>query len=82
MLLQFKDTKMGNAQFRYHQKYGSTECVNGWWRLTPMVMNPLCTTVGGLNQFLDDVVLDVKWTHRDDLKNIYGTNAQGYASIT
>ena len=61
---------------------GSTECVNGWLGLTPMVMNPLFTTVGGLEQFTDDVVLDVNWTHWDDLKNIYGTDARGYAPST
>jgi len=61
---------------------GSTECVNGWIGLTPLVMNPLYTDVSGLDQFPDDVVLDVKWTHWDDLKNIYGTDANGYAPST
>ena len=61
---------------------GSTECVNGWLGLTPLVMNPLFTDVSGLEQFSDEVVLDVKWTHWDDLKNIYGTDKYGYAPST
>lgn len=61
---------------------GSTECVNGWLGLTPLVMNPLFTDVEGLDQFPDAVVLDVKWTHWDDLKNIYGVDKNGYAPST
>ena len=61
---------------------GSTECVNGWLGLTPLAMNPLFTDVGGLDQFPDDVVLAVKWTHWDDLKNIYGVDENGYAPST
>jgi len=63
-------------------KLGSTECVNGWLGLTPLAMNPLFTDVGGLDQFPDDVVLAVKWTHWDDLKNIYGVDENGYAPST
>jgi hypothetical protein len=61
---------------------GSTECVNGWLGLTPLAMNPLFTDVDDLDQFPDDVVLAVKWTHWDDLKNIYGTDEEGYAPST
>ncbi len=61
---------------------GSTECVNGWLGLTPLAMNPLFTDVDDLDQFPDDVVLGVKWTHWDDLKNIVGTDAQGYPPST
>ena len=63
-------------------KLGSTECVNGWLGLTPLAMNPLFTDVDDLDQFPDDVVLAVKWTHWDDLKNIYGTDEEGYAPST
>lgn len=58
---------------------GSTECVNGWFGLTPLVLNPLFTDVGDLDQFPDDVVLGVKWNHWNDLKNIYGVDENGYA---
>lgn len=61
---------------------GSTECVNGWLGLTPLVMNPLFTDVGGLEQFPDQDVLDVNWTHWGDLENIYGTDKNGYAPST
>ncbi|RLF02327.1 MAG: hypothetical protein DRJ64_09485 [Thermoprotei archaeon] len=61
---------------------GSTECVEGWLGLLPLVINPLFTNVVGLEQLPDDVVTDVKWTHWDDLKNIYGENEQGYAPNT
>ena len=61
---------------------GSTEAVNGWLGLTPLVMNPLFTDVSDLEQFPDDVVLSVKWTHWDDLKNIYGIDYNGYAPST
>ena len=58
---------------------GSTECVNGWFGLTPLAMNPLFTDVGGLDQFPDDVVSGVKWNHWNDLKNIYGVDENGYS---
>lgn len=61
---------------------GSTECVNGWLGLTPLVMNPLFTDVGGLEQFPDEDVLDVNWTHWGDLENIYGTDENGDAPST
>lgn len=61
---------------------GSTECVNGWLGLTPLVMNPLFTDVSDLDQFPDDVVLATNWTHWDDLKNIYGVDENGYAPST
>jgi len=58
---------------------GNTECVNGWFGLTPLALNPLYTDVSSLNQFPDDVVLGVKWNHWNDLKNIYGVDENGYA---
>lgn len=61
---------------------GCTECVNGWLGLTPLVMNPLFTDVEGLDQFPDDEVKEVEWTHWDDLKNIYGVDENGYAPST
>ncbi|MGM0611820.1 MAG: DUF6351 family protein [Thermodesulfobacteriota bacterium] len=61
---------------------GSTECVNGWLGLTPLVMNPLFTDVSELEQIPDEVVEAVKWTHWDDLKNIYGVDENGYAPST
>ncbi|MFH1134586.1 MAG: DUF6351 family protein [Pseudomonadota bacterium] len=64
------------------QYTGSTECVNGWLGLTPLVMNPLWTNVEGLDALPPETVAAVKWTHWNDLANIYGVDAQGYAPFT
>lgn len=61
---------------------GSTECINGWIGLTPLCMNPLWTDVEGLDKLPPDVVAKVKWTHWDDLVNIYGLDEHGYARNT
>ena len=64
------------------QYTGSTECINGWLGLTPLVMNPLWTNVEGLDALPPETVAAVKWTHWNDLANIYGVDADGYAPIT
>jgi hypothetical protein len=59
---------------------GSSECVNGWRGLTPLALNPLFGTAGAGSEFYDPAVLAaVKWTHWDDLRNVYGVDADGYA---
>jgi hypothetical protein len=59
---------------------GSSECVNGWRGLTPLALNPLFGTAGAGTEFYDPAVIAaVKWTHWDDLRNIYGVDADGYA---
>jgi hypothetical protein len=66
---------------------GSSECIKGWFTAAPGVLNPrfqdprffqLASTLYGwdLAKFAD-----VKWTHWNDLANIYGTDAEGYAPI-
>jgi hypothetical protein len=61
---------------------GSTECVNGWRGLTPLALNPLFGSAGAGSEFYDPAVLAaVKWTHWDDLRNIYGVDADGYAKV-
>jgi hypothetical protein len=63
---------------------GSTECINGWLGLTPMVMNPLWTDVD-YSHLPPDVAAEfdaVKWTHWNDLENIYGVDKNGYAPST
>ena len=63
---------------------GSTECVNGWLGLTPLAMNPLWTDVG-YDHLPPDVAAEfdaVKWTHWNDLENIYGVDEEGYAPFT
>jgi hypothetical protein len=54
---------------------GSTECVEGWLGLLPLCINPLWTSNEGLLELPADVrepYLKTKWTHWNDLENIYG----------
>jgi hypothetical protein len=57
---------------------GMTECIPAWRGLTPLVMNPLFGQVSNQSQMQPPGVMDqVDWTHYDDLRNIYGIDAQG-----
>ncbi len=59
---------------------GSTEMVNGWIGLTPLCLNPLWGAVSGANLWYPQAqVQAVKWTHPDDLVNIFGLDENGYA---
>jgi len=59
---------------------GSTEMVNGWLGLTPMCLNPLWHSVSGVNLWYPQAeVAATKWTHADDLVNIFGVDDYGYA---
>ena len=61
---------------------GNTECINGWRGLTPLALNPLFGTAGSGSEFYDPAVIAaIKWTHWDDLRNIYGVDADGYAKV-
>lgn len=65
---------------------GSTECVNGWRGAIPTVLNPTYKdprydSVAAGYRYPADVFANVKWTHWNDLANIYGTDRQGYAPI-
>jgi len=63
---------------------GSTECIEGWLGLTPLAMNPLWTTTD-YSHLPPDVAAEfdeVKWTHWNDLENIYGVDEDGYAPYT
>jgi hypothetical protein len=57
---------------------GSTECINGWRGLSPLALNPNFGTAPGITPAQQ---ASVKWTHWDDLVNIYGTDATGYARV-
>jgi hypothetical protein len=62
---------------------GSTECINGWRGLTPLAMNPLFGSAGSEQALYDPAVMAaVKWTHWDDLRNVYGVDAFGYGRST
>jgi hypothetical protein len=61
---------------------GSTECVRGWRGLTPLALNPHFGTAGAGSEFYDPAVLAaVKWTHWDDLRNVYGVGPNGFARV-
>ena len=65
---------------------GTTECINGWRMAMPTVLNPLYRDrrfdLGARAYGYPDGVLDrVKWTHWNDLADIYGVDAHGYAPI-
>lgn len=66
---------------------GSTECINGWFTALPTVLNPLYKDArydqaARFYRYPDDVFANVKWTHWNDLANIYGTDSRGYAPIS
>jgi hypothetical protein len=58
---------------------GSSECVNAWRGLSPLVLNPHFGTAPGIS--LPDQI-STEWTHFGDAINIYGTAADGYAAST
>jgi hypothetical protein len=75
----------GNAAFPnpYTGQPGSDECVNGWRGLTPLAMNPLFGTAGAGTERMDPAVMaNVKWTHWEDLRNVYGVGPDGWARQT
>jgi Tannase-like family of unknown function (DUF6351) len=63
---------------------GSDECVNGWRGLTPLMLNPNFGSAGSNQSLMEPagVMNTVKWTHYDDLRNIYGVKPDGYARAT
>jgi Tannase-like family of unknown function (DUF6351) len=64
---------------------GTTECVEGWRGLSPLVLNPLFhpAVVGAGLDRMDQAVMNAEhWTHWEDLRNIYGVGANGYARQT
>ena len=61
---------------------GNTECINGWRGLTPLALNPLFGTAGSGAEFYNPAeIAAIKWTHWDDLRNVYGVDADGYAKV-
>ncbi|MBT9524488.1 MAG: hypothetical protein IV105_04450 [Rhizobacter sp.] len=67
----------------YSTAVGSSECVPAWRGLTPLAMNPWYGQAP--NQQLYEPQSDIaaiRWTHYDDLRNIYGVDASGAARPT
>ncbi len=66
---------------------GSTECINSWLSAMPTVLNPVYKdprfdVAARFYRYPPDVFENVKWTHWNDLANIYGTDSNGYAPIS
>jgi hypothetical protein len=67
----------------YSTAVGTTECVPAWRGLTPLAMNPLYGQAP--NQQLWEPfsdILSIRWTHYDDLRNVYGIDSTGAARVT
>lgn len=67
----------------YSTAIGSTECVPAWRGLTPLAMNPLYGQASN-SQFYEPQsdIAAIRWTHYDDLRNVYGIDATGAARVT
>ena len=66
---------------------GSSECINGWRGLTPLVVNPRWAPQEyfdalRLYRYPASVIAAVKWDHWDELGNIYPKGPDGYAYNT
>ncbi len=67
----------------YSSAVGTTECVPAWRGLTPLAMNPHYGQAP--NQQLYEPQSDIaaiRWTHYDDLRNVYGVDETGAARPT
>ncbi len=63
---------------------GSSECIEGWFFGEPLVMNPRFTDPQYLAalaayRYPAPVVEAIRWTHWNDLENVYGVDAEGFA---
>lgn len=66
---------------------GSSECINGWRELLQGVHNPKATSTDyfealELYRYPAEVINNIKWTHWDDLGNIYPKDENGIAYNT
>lgn len=66
----------------YSSAPGSNECIPAWRGLTPLSMNPHYGQVREQDKMHPPGIMDdVKWTHYDDLRNIYGVDERGWARV-
>ncbi|MBS0305872.1 MAG: hypothetical protein JSR43_10925 [Proteobacteria bacterium] len=67
----------------YSTAVGTTECVPAWRGLTPLAMNPWYGEAPN-QQFWapQSDIAAIRWTHYDDLRNVYGVDATGAARPT
>lgn len=67
----------------YSTAIGSTECVKSWRGLSPLAMNPWYGQAAN-SQFYEpqSAIAAIRWTHYDDLRNVYGVDGSGAARPT
>jgi hypothetical protein len=71
------------TQLGYSTAVGSTECVPAWRGLTPLAMNPhYGQAANQQNWEPQSDIAAIRWTHYDDLRNVYGVDATGAARST
>jgi hypothetical protein len=66
---------------------GTTECINGWRGAMPTVINPWYKdprydAAAASYGYPADAFANVKWTHWNDLANLYGVDSAGFAPIS
>lgn len=67
----------------YSTAVGSTECVPAWRGLTPLAMNPWYGQAPNQQLYVPQSdIAAIRWTHYDDLRNVYGVDATGAARPT
>ena len=67
----------------YSTALGSTECVKSWRGLSPLAMNPWYGDAPNQQNYEpQSAIAAIRWTHWDDLRNIYGVDATGAARPT
>lgn len=65
---------------------GSSECIEGWFGAEQLTLNPTYTDpryfdAFKLYRYPPSVVAGIRWTHWNDLENIYGVDSRGFAPI-
>jgi hypothetical protein len=71
------------AALGFSTALGSTECVASWRGLTPLALNPLYGQAPNQQNYEpQSAIAAIRWTHWDDLRNIYGVDATGAARST
>ena len=67
----------------YSTALGTTECVPAWRGLSPLAMNPWYGQAPNQQNYEpQSAIAAIRWTHWDDLRNIYGVDATGAARPT
>ena len=71
------------TQLGYATAVGSSECVPAWRGLTPLTMNPRYGQAANQQNYEpQSAIAAVRWTHWDDLRNVYGVDSTGAGRST